>query len=323
VNGPSTTASTPERGSRPRVVLITGPTASGKSALALALAEALDGEIVSADSMQVYRGLDIGTAKPTPEEQARVRHHLIDVADPDEVYSAGRFRAEADRAIRDAGGRGKAVLVCGGTALYVKALLQGLAAGPPRDAQVRGELEARWEGGERARLHAELREADPALAARLHPNDRARILRGLEVWRLSGGPLSALQAGHGFSDRPYDALRLGAECPRDELYRRIDQRVTRMVDAGWVEEVRRLLDAGVAPGSPALQAIGYAELGRYLRDGGDWGAVVSSIQQATRNFAKRQMTWFRRMELHWVRSEERTAVMARVKIFLQTPPAPL
>lgn len=312
-----------EPSSRPRIVLVTGPTASGKSALALDLAEALGGEIVSADSMQVYRGLDIGTAKPSREERARVPHHLIDVADPQEAYSAGRFREEADRAIRDARGRGRGVLVCGGTALYVKALLEGLAEAPPRDPRVRRELEARWDAGERDALCAELRKADPALAARLHPRDRARILRGLEVSRLSPAPLSALQAGHRFGDRPYEALRLGVEVPRDELYRRIDERVLRMVESGWVEEVRRLLDGGVSPDSPALQAIGYRELARHLREGGDRGAVVSGIQQATRNFAKRQMTWFRRMDLLWVRSEDSTTVLARVKKFLQTRTSPL
>lgn len=306
-----------------RIVVITGPTASGKSALALALAEELAGEIVSADSMQVYRGLDIGTAKPTPEEQARVPHHGIDVAEPWEPYHAGRFRADADRAIREIRGRGRVPLVCGGTALYLKALLGGLAEGPPRDPTLRGELEAAWAAGEGRRLYAELRAADPALAGRLHPNDRSRIIRGLEVWKVSGTPLSGLQAGHGFAHRPYEALCLGVEVPRGELYRRIDDRVVRMMEQGWEGEVRRLLEAGVLPGAPALEAIGYRELVRCVREGGDPAPVLASIQQATRNFAKRQMTWFRRMDLEWVLPEQRSAVLARARNFLQTTGAPL
>lgn len=308
----------PGSSSPPRIVVIAGPTASGKSALALALAEELGGEIVSADALQVYRGLDIGTAKPTREEQARVPHHVIDVADPEEAYSAGRFRADADRAIREIGARGRPVLVCGGTALYLKALLGGLAPAPPRDAALRSRLLAAWEAGEGARLFAELHAADPVLAARLHPNDKSRILRGLEVWRVGGVPLSALQAGHGFSGRPYQALCLGLDVRREELYRRIDRRVLRMLEAGWAGEVRGLLKAGVPPEAPGLQAIGYRDLARWVREGGEWEPVVSSIQQSTRHFAKRQMTWFRKMELKWVRAEDWRAILRDVRKFLQT-----
>lgn len=309
--------------SPPRVVVITGPTASGKSALAMALAEELGGEIVSADALQVYRGLDIGTAKPTREEQARVRHHVIDVADPEEAYSAGRFRADADRAIREIRARGRAVLVCGGTALYLKALLGGLAPAPPRDAVVRSRLEHAWEAGGQEGLFAELKAVDPELAARLHPNDRSRILRGLEVWRSGAVPLSALQAGHGFSGNHYAALFLGMEVPRDELYRRIDRRVLAMLERGWAEEVRGLLEAGLPPGSPGLQAIGYRELARWLREGGDWDRAVASIQQSTRHFAKRQLTWFRKMELQWVHAGDWRAILGDVRKFLQTNGAPL
>ncbi|MEW6489406.1 MAG: tRNA (adenosine(37)-N6)-dimethylallyltransferase MiaA [Thermodesulfobacteriota bacterium] len=309
--------------SPPPIVVIAGPTASGKSALALALAKELGGEIVSADALQVYRGLDIGTAKPTREERARVPHHVIDVAEPTEAYSAGRFRADADQAIREIRARGRPVLVCGGTALYLKALLGGLAPAPPRDAALRSRLLAAWEAGEQAGLFAELQAADPVLAARLHPNDKSRILRGLEVWRIGGVPLSALQAGHGFSGQPYAALRLGIDVPRDELYRRIDRRVLAMLEAGWADEVRGLLEAGLPLGAPGLQAIGYRELARWVREGGEWGSVVASIQQSTRRFAKRQLTWFRRMELQWVQAADWRAILDQVRKFLQTNGAPL
>ncbi|MFU8857122.1 MAG: tRNA (adenosine(37)-N6)-dimethylallyltransferase MiaA [Deferrisomatales bacterium] len=308
---------------RPSILVITGPTASGKSELALGLAEALGGEIVSADALQVYRGLDIGTSKPSREERARVPHHLVDVAEPGEAYHAGRFRAEADRAIRQIRARGRVPLVCGGTALYLKTLLGGLAEGPPRDPAVRGELEAAWAAGEGGLLYAELATADPELAARLHPNDRSRIVRGLEVWRVRGVRLSALQAAHGFAERTYDALCLGVERPRAELYRRIDERVVRMMAQGWEAEVRGLLTAGVSPDSPALQAIGYREITRYLRQGGEREAVAASIQRATRNLAKRQMTWFRRMELEWVRPGEVAEVRDRARNFLLTGSTPL
>lgn len=309
--------------SPPPIVVITGPTASGKSALAMALAEELGGEIVSADALQVYRGLDIGTAKPTREERARVPHHVIDVSDPSEAYNAGRFRADADRAVREIRARGRPVLVCGGTALYLKILLGGLAAAPPRDPAVRSQLEAAWEAGGKDGLFAELKAADPALAARLHPNDKSRILRGLEVWRIGGLPLSALQAGHGFSGHPYAALCLGVDVPREELYRRIDHRVLAMLEAGWADEVRGLLEAGLPLGAPGLQAIGYRELAGWAREGGDWGEVVASIQQSTRHFAKRQLTWFRRMEVQWVHAANWRAISREVRKFLQTNGAPL
>jgi tRNA dimethylallyltransferase len=309
--------------SPPPIVVLTGPTASGKSALALALAEELGGEIVSADALQVYRGLDIGTAKPSREEQARVPHHVIDVAEPSEAYSAGRFRADADRAIREIRARGRPALVCGGTALYLKALLQGLAPAPSRDAALRSQLQSAWDAGEQAALLAELQAADPALAARLHANDKSRILRGLEVWRIGGVPLSALQAEHGFSGSPYRALCLGIHLPREELYRRIDQRVLAMLEAGWADEVRGLLERGLPPDAPALQAIGYRELARWVREGGEWGRLAASIQQSTRHFAKRQLTWFRKMELRWVHAADWRAISSDVRKFLQTNGAPL
>ena len=304
-------------GPRPPLVVVTGPTASGKSELAVELAEALGGEIVSADSMQVYRHLDIGTAKPGAHLRARVPHHLVDVADPDEPFHAGRFLEEADRAIRDIASRGRVAVVCGGTALYVRVLLHGLAPAPPRDAGVRSALEARWDAGEAGALWAELREADPALAARLHPRDRTRILRGLEVWRVSGRPLSVLQAEHGFRDLRYRALLLGIHVPREELYRRIDQRTVMMVEAGWVEEVRRVLSLGYDPSLPPLRAIGYREICEHLAGRLDLEAAVRTIQRETRRFAKRQMTWFRRMGLEWLAPGAFSEALGRAKKFLQ------
>ncbi|MBI5440320.1 MAG: tRNA (adenosine(37)-N6)-dimethylallyltransferase MiaA, partial [Deltaproteobacteria bacterium] len=246
-----------ERAPKPRIIVITGPTASGKTALALEAAERLGAEIISADSMQVYRRLDIGTAKPTPAERRRIPHHLIDVADPDEHYHAGRFREEAGRSIDDVLGRGKVALVVGGTALYLKALLHGLAACPGRDPEVRAEIEGRWDAGEAALLLDELRAADPLAARRLHPNDRTRIVRALEVWRSTGRPLSSFHDEHGFAESPYEVLLLGVWLERAELYRRVDRRVEAMLAAGWIDEVRSLLREGLSPDLPALQGILY------------------------------------------------------------------
>lgn len=308
---------------RPPLIVVTGPTASGKSAFALALAEALGGEIVSADSMQVYRDLDIGTAKPTLAERARVPHHLVDVADPDEPYHAARFRAEAEAAVADVLRRGRVPLVVGGTALYLKVLLQGLSAGPGRDEAVRAELERRWDGGEARVLWEELGRADPAAASRLHPNDRTRVVRALEVWRAAGRPLSELHAEHRFAEAPYDALLLGMAVEREALYRRIDERVGQMLDAGWVDEVERLLARGYGPDLPPLQAIGYRQLCAWLRGGGHLGDVAEAIRRETRHFAKRQLTWFRRMEIAWLDPAAVEEGLRRARIHLQTGPSTL
>jgi tRNA dimethylallyltransferase len=308
---------------RPKIVVITGPTASGKTVFALNLAATLASEIVSADSAQVYRYLDIGTAKPTRAERDLVPHHLVDIVEPDESYDVGRFRAEATEAIEAIRSRGRLPLVVGGTALYLKALLRGLAPSPPRDRAVRAELEARWDAGPQD-LWEELRRIDPKLAARLHPNDRSRIVRGLEVWRVVGQPLSAYQEGHGFSDEPFDALLLGMELEKEELHRRIEERVENMFAAGWVAEVRTLLARGFGPELPSMQSIGYRELCRWLREGGELSEVQGEIRRNTQRLAKRQATWFRRMPVVWI-DPRKGAVegISRAKKFLQTAPAPI
>ncbi|MDF1554892.1 MAG: tRNA (adenosine(37)-N6)-dimethylallyltransferase MiaA [Deferrisomatales bacterium] len=307
----------------PPLVVITGPTAAGKSALALQVAEELGGEIISADSMQVYRHLDIGTAKPGPAERARVPHHLVDYVDPVETYHVARFLADAEAAVRAVAARGAVPVVCGGTALYLRALLYGLAPGPGRDVELRRVLEARWDAGEGPALWEELGRADPELKARLHPNDRTRVIRGLEVWAASGRPLSAWQRGHGFAQRRSPVLLLGVHVARDELYRRIDARVLRMVDIGWVEEVRGVLAAGYSPESPPLQAIGYRQLCAWLLQGGDLQQTVAAIQRQTRHFAKRQLTWFRRLEPRWVASGTPEEGLTQARKFLQTCPPSL
>ncbi len=277
----------------PPVVAIVGPTASGKSDLALRLAAAVGGEIVNADALQVYRGLDIGTAKPTEEERRRVPHHLIDVVDPGERFSAGEFARRARAAIAAIRARRRVPLVVGGSGFYLRALFSGLSPMPPADAALRRELSRRAADEGPEALHRELAAVDPRRAAQLAPADVQRVVRALEVARLTGRPLSELVAERPPGATPLAARWLGLTLPRAILYDQIAARVTRMVERGWVEEVASLLSAGVDAGAPAFQAIGYRQMVRHVRGEWDLERTVGEIERATRRFAKRQLTWFR------------------------------
>ncbi|HEX7180378.1 MAG TPA: tRNA (adenosine(37)-N6)-dimethylallyltransferase MiaA [Thermoanaerobaculia bacterium] len=278
----------------PPVVAIVGATATGKSALGMAVAEALGGEIVNADALQVYRGLDLGTAKPSPEERARAPHHLVDILDPHERYSAGEFARRAREAIGEIRGRGRLPVVVGGSGLYLRALFQGISPIPPGDPEVRRRLRERLESEGLEALTRELEQADPATAARLAPGDTQRVLRALEVAEVSGEPLSTWISRQPFGAQRIAALHVGLTVPRAILYDRIASRVARMVQEGWVEEVAGLLAQGLAPDLPAFQAIGYRQLVRHLE--GEWSLeqAIDETVRATRRFAKRQETWFRR-----------------------------
>jgi tRNA dimethylallyltransferase len=297
-------------GEKIQLVVILGPTATGKSELAVRLAERFDGEIVNADSMQVYRGMEIGTAKPSMELRARVPHHLLDICDPDLNFSASDFRREAELAIADIAGRGKRIFVVGGTGLYIRALLQGLADSPSGAGSVRGELEeqARRDGNEA--LLRELAQADPETAARLHPNDRVRIVRALEVFRLTGRPISEQRSAHGFAGEHYRALKIGLAVERRELYERIERRVETMIAGGLVAEVAALLGRGFSPEAKALRSIGYRQICAYLA--GEYGLAeaVPLIKRDTRRYAKRQLTWFGQdKEIIWVEYSDNFATI--------------
>jgi len=275
-----------------RVVALVGPTGSGKTELSLDLAERWNAEIVNADSRQIYRRLDIGSAKPTPAQQARVPHHLIDVVEPNEPFDCARYRELALTAIADITRRGKRVLIVGGTGLYIKVLLRGVFSGPPRDPELRARLAAE-EAADPGSLHRRLREVDPVTAARRHPHDHVRLIRALEVFALTGRPISAWQAAHGFADTPFESLLLGLELPRVALYARINARGAAMVRDGLVDEVQRLYAAGFDSRLPALCSLGYREIGEYVRGECELPAALAHMAQATRRFAKRQLTWFR------------------------------
>ncbi len=285
---------------RPRAIALMGPTASGKTAYALALAQRLGGEIVSVDSALVYRGLDIGAAKPTPAEQARVPHHLIDLRDPWQPYSAADFAADARRAIDDIVARGKLPILAGGTGLYFRALLDGLAEMPEADAAVRARIAVEAAALGWAALHARLAAVDPQAAARIHATDAQRIQRALEVHTLSGRPISAWQREARGQRLPLKVLRLVLAPPgRAILHERIERRFDAMLDAGFLDEVRRLrarpqLQAHPRPlDLPALRAVGYRQAWEHLDGGSSAAEFRDRAIAATRQLAKRQFTWLR------------------------------
>jgi tRNA dimethylallyltransferase len=276
-----------------KIMVICGPTASGKSSLAMRLAYALDAEIVNADSMQIYRRLDIGTAKPSIDHQNEIRHHLLDVADPDQSFSAADFSAAADEAIRCIISRGKRVIVAGGTGLYIRALVKGLVDSPSGAGELRFALQdkARRVGNE-AMLES-LRQVDPELASGLHPNNLVRIIRALEVYQLTGIPLSRYQREHAFAIRRYDALQIGISPERSLLYQHIDERVEQMLNNGLVEEVEALLAAGYGRDLKSMRSIGYKEVSAYLAGELTREDMIRLIKRDTRHYAKRQVTWFK------------------------------
>ena len=280
----------------PKILVVSGPTASGKTALAVELALAHNGEVVSADSMQIYRRMDIGTAKPTREEMRGVPHHMLDVADPEEDFSVARYVELAARCVDDILARGKLPIVAGGTGLYIDSLLSGrtFARFDP-DSPLRRELEEELARRGGAALLEELARVDPDTAARLHPNDGKRIVRALEVYRSTGTTLTAHNAMTRSLPPRYGALTLTlAFQRREDMWDRIDRRVDRMMADGLAEEVRALLDSGVPDRCTAMQAIGYKEMAAALRGDGDTARAAEEIKLRSRQYAKRQLTWFRR-----------------------------
>lgn len=281
--------------------ILTGPTASGKTSLSIRLAKEFDCEIVCMDSMQIYRRMDIGTAKPTADEMEGIPHHMIDVADPDEAFSVARYQEMAEECIADIHGRGKRALLVGGTGLYLRALRQPMIMGDVAgDDLIRAELEAIAVDGEgKQRLHDMLDEVDPATAARLHLNDVRRVVRALEVFRLTGKPFSQQEQPLQESRFQYRVATLTMD--RALLYGRIEKRVDLMVQQGLVGEVRKLLESGVPADCQAMKAIGYKEIVPFLRGDADWATTEYLLKLNTRHYAKRQLTWMRREEdVLWV-----------------------
>lgn len=293
---------------KPKLIVIAGPTASGKTACAVALCRRVDGEVVSADSMQVYRGMDILTAMPTEAERGGVVHHMLGIADPSEKFSAAAYRERANAAVADILSRGRMPVLCGGTGLYINALTRPMSFSEKSDERLHGELMALADepGGAR-RLHRVLEEVDPESAARLHENDVRRVARAIEVFRLTGMTQTEQSRRDAQREGAYDETLFALDWPRDVLYGRIDHRVDAMLEAGLVDEVRRLMnESDRAP--TAAQAIGYKEIAAALSGRMTMDEAVAKVKQATRNFAKRQLTWFRRdPRTVWIPAQGRTA----------------
>jgi tRNA dimethylallyltransferase len=301
----------------PLIILLAGPTAVGKTELAIELALSLGTEIINADSMQVYRYMDIGTAKPTREQRAIVPHHLLDVADPDKPFDAARYAELARPVIGSLHIQRKIPLVVGGTGLYVKVLTRGLCDGASGDLRVRGQLFRELLEQGLPRLHEELLQVDPDAGRRIHPHDRQRIIRALEVHRLTGRPISSLQSQHRFSQDMYRSVKIFLYRERNALYERIDRRVQQMMDEGLVEEVRRLLEMGYGPELKPMQSLGYKQVSAYLRGACSLDSAIYEIQRATRRYAKRQLTWFRSdPEFRWFDAESRKEILEWVHALL-------
>ncbi len=300
-----------------KIVVICGPTGVGKTGFAIALAGHFAAEIIGADSMQIYRFMDIGTAKPTESERSAVPHHLVDVGDPDHPFDAAAYAEQAGQAVQQVTARGNLPLVVGGTGLYIKSLIYGLFNSRPYDPALRRRLQQEAEQKGAGSLHHRLVGRDPKAAARIHPNDTYRLVRALEVLELTGNSIIDHHRGHGFARPRYHALKIGLTLPREQLYARIDQRVDAMIDAGFTAEVRELLARGYGPELKAMQSLGYRHLTDFLQGRLDWAEALRTLKRDHRRYAKRQMTWFGAdVSVHWLTPDALPEAVERVRQFL-------
>jgi tRNA dimethylallyltransferase len=306
---------------KPKVIVITGPTASGKSTLAVELALHVGGEIVNADSMQVYRGMDVGTAKPTMAERRGVPHHLLDVVNPDEDFDAAKYRSLAIPQLKDMESRGKVPFVVGGTGLYIKVLLGGLLDCPSVDLGLREELGRTWEAKGGEFLYERLKELDPESALKIHLHDRVRIIRALEIIHMTRQRPSSLIKRHGFRDNAFDALKICIEMNRKELYERINQRSIKMIEGGLVEETEKLLKQGYSPELKPMKSLGYRHVVKYLKGVCALDETTCELQRDTRRYAKRQLTWFGAdPQMVWVKPQDMDGIIRKIKVFQTVNP---
>jgi tRNA dimethylallyltransferase len=303
---------------KPKIIIICGPTALGKTSMAINVAGIFNGEIIGADSMQIYRYMDIGTAKPTTDEQSRVAHHMIDLIDPDEHFDARQFAEMAYEKIIRLYARGVTPFVVGGTGLYIKALVHGLFKAGPSDIHVRERLQeqARIYGADF--LHQKLRRYDPDTAERIHPNDSYRIIRALEVHELTGKTITAFQQDHGFKDHRFRMLKIGLHIDREVLYDRINHRVDAMMDSGFLNEVKGLLEMGYSENLKSMQSIGYRHLMDFIKGRCSWDETMRTLKRDTRRYAKRQLTWFKAdPNIVWREPGQLREIRQLIKKFLQ------
>ena len=303
---------------KPKIIIIGGPTGIGKTAVAIRIAQRFGGEIVNADSMQIYRKMDIGTAKPTSKEQALVKHYLIDIINPDQPFDAVQFADIAGKAITKLAEEKMLPLVVGGTGLYIKALTHGLFRENSSDPAIRKELHQIAETHGSEHLYQNLKQLDPATADRLHPNDTFRIIRALEVFRVTGAPISDFHNTHRFSDRPYRTLKIGLDMDRKILYDRINSRVDAMIDEGLVAEVKQLLAMGYSADLKSMQSIGYRHMADFIEGRLEWDEALDTMKRDTRRYAKRQLTWFRKdPEMIWFHPKQWDEISGLIDNFLQ------
>ncbi|MFZ3071857.1 MAG: tRNA (adenosine(37)-N6)-dimethylallyltransferase MiaA [Thermodesulfobacteriota bacterium] len=304
---------------RIKVISIVGPTATGKSFVAMEIARRLGGEIISADSMQVYRYMDIGTAKPSLKDRAEIPHHLIDVAFPDEDYNAARFAQDALKAAELIEAGGERIILAGGTGLYIRAFLGGIFEGPGKDSLLRERLTNEASVRGRGYLFERLSEVDPVSAGRIHPNNIQRIMRALEVYYSTGRPISEFQSEHGFVETSFETLKIGVNKPRDALYRAIEQRVDAMIEAGLLEETSKLLSMGYGRGLKSMQSLGYSEMTAAIEGTLTLDDAISELKKNTRNYAKRQITWFKKdKDIRWFSPEDLSIIIETAKEFFES-----
>jgi tRNA dimethylallyltransferase len=303
---------------KPKIVVVLGPTAAGKSDVAMELALQMNGEIINADSQQVYRQMNIGTAKPSTGECETVPHHLIDIVDPDEEFNVARYRELAAAGVHDIQKKGKPAIVCGGTGLYIKALTRGLFVGPAQDAEIRAALSLEASVNGLRPLYERLERVDPSATSWIHPNDRQRTIRALEVYQLTGRPMSEWQRQHGFNEGPFETLKIGLYRDRAELYALIDERCDRMIEDGLLDEVKALCAKGYSLDLKPLRGVGYKHVGLFLKGEMGLEEAVFLMKRDTRRLAKRQLTWFRSdKEIRWFHPElERAKITGIVEAFL-------
>ena len=302
---------------KPKIIVIAGPTASGKTGLAVALALSLGGEIINADSMQVYRHMDVGTAKPTLEERRGVIHHLLDVVNPDEDFNAARYRQMALPTAKGLCAKNVPCFIVGGTGLYIRSLLGGLVELPPSDPMLRERLHLECDRKGAPKLHQKLVELDPERATSIHPNDRLRIIRALEIIQQTGRTASDLMKQHRFGNQEFLALKLCLRMEKEQLYDRINERSEKMIDCGLVEETKRLMKKGYGPHLKSMTAIGYRHILKYLQ--GEWSLqkATKTLKRDTRRYAKRQMTWFKaEPDMIPMDPENKTLAVNRIRDFL-------
>ncbi len=300
-----------------RVVIVCGPTGVGKTSFSIQAAKEFNGEIVSADSMQIYRQMNIGTAKPDAEEMSLIRHHLIDFVDPREEYDAGRYVNDADKAIEDILSRGKLPIITGGTGLYIKALLNGLFRSESICPKTLSRLTKELEDKGAQALHDELAKCDPKAAEKIHPHDSFRVIRALEVFQSTGNRISDRQEGHNFNGQRYAALKIGLYLDRKQLYDRINQRVDMMMDNGFLNEVVFLVENGYSFNLKPMQSIGYKHMGMFIQNEIDLPEAIRLLKRDTRRYAKRQFTWFNKdRDILWLNPSDMITANKRIKEFL-------